>query len=680
MSLARISTPRRRIALAALAVLLLLDLGRSILARQAMIEPVAIWKPDPKVYADLPWPPSADAPAGASQAKRLYFEHCALCHGPDGRGNGSAAPSMIPRPRDFTQGLFKYKSTPAAAPPSDDDLYAVIADGLSASAMPGWKDILKPDEIRALVGVVKAMSPAFARSEPPIEVPPRLASTADSLARGKKLYAEAGCSACHGDDLRGGKVFEDAKGYPVVSRDLTAPWTFRGGSAPDHMWLRLTTGLAPGPMASYAQSLDADERWDVVNYLIANKRVAPWAPGGVLQGPGEAADLTERGRYLVHAEMCGLCHTEIDSGGVYRDDRYLAGGMRVGALPQGVFVSRNLTSDPETGLGRASAAEIAEAIRDGRGRDRRPLNPWGMPWIYLHRLSADDATAIASYLKTLPPVHNAIPGPLSYGFAETIARKLIGGGIPVAPPPVLTYSAGSYANEPSPSPDRIQGWLVAAQWAAALIALAALIRLPSSRRGWLLAALGAAAVGLAFAAGWFVYATPAIGFLPPDQVADGATRSIPAPDVSALPPEKAAMARRGQYLFTVASCALCHMNDGSGGLKINGAFGSVGAFGTVFVSNISSDRDAGLGAWSDDDIARAIRSGVARDGRPLYWQGMPWDHFSNWDEEDVRSIVTYLRLLPPVAETVPANRPPAAGDCRVYTFWLHKTREPGCGG
>ena len=99
-----------------------------------------------------------------------------------------------------------------------------------------------------------------------------------------------------------------------------------------------------------------------------------------------------------------------------------------------------------------------------------------------------------------------------------------------------------------------------------------------------------------------------------------------------------------------------------------------------FVPNISSDKEAGIGAWSDDEIARAVRSGVARDGRPLYWQGMPWDHFSNWDEEDIRSIVAYLRQLPPIAEKVPANAPSSADDCKVYTFWVHKTRETGCRG
>ena len=70
--------------------------------------------------------------AGAS----VYKQHCAVCHGPDGRGNGPAAPSMLPRPRDFTSGRFKYKSTAPGEPPTDDDLLRTVRDGLPASAMP----------------------------------------------------------------------------------------------------------------------------------------------------------------------------------------------------------------------------------------------------------------------------------------------------------------------------------------------------------------------------------------------------------------------------------------------------------------------------------------------------------------------------------------------------------------
>jgi len=76
----------------------------------------------------------------------------------------------------------------------------------------------------------------------------------------------------------------------------------------------------------------------------------------------------------------------------------------------------------------------------------------------------------------------------------------------------------------------------------------------------------------------------------------------------------------------------------------------------------------GIGGWSDGQIARAIRAGVSRDGRALHWQGMTWDHASNWDEEDARALVVYLRSLPPVRHAIPAPRPPAPDDCVVYSF------------
>src|SRR5262249_50433545 len=144
---------------------------------------------------------------------------------------------------------------------------------------------------------------------------------------------------------RGGFPLKDAKGYPVITRDLTAPWTFRGGSAPEQIWLRITTGLAPSPMPSFAGRTTPAERWDLVNYVLSRARTAPWEPGGQLAGPGQDPDLAKRGEYMVHAEMCGLCHTMINKTGIYRaDDAYLAGGMRVEAYPHGVLVSRNLTS------------------------------------------------------------------------------------------------------------------------------------------------------------------------------------------------------------------------------------------------------------------------------------------------------------------------------------------------
>src|ERR1700694_4808949 len=112
---------RSHIALTTIAFLLVLDLGRSINARVGYATPVSEWQPSPSDYSDLTWPPGADLPPNVPLGARVFARRCAVCHGPDGRGNGPAAPSLIPRPRDFTLGLFKFKSTPHGQPPTDDD-------------------------------------------------------------------------------------------------------------------------------------------------------------------------------------------------------------------------------------------------------------------------------------------------------------------------------------------------------------------------------------------------------------------------------------------------------------------------------------------------------------------------------------------------------------------------------
>lgn len=321
---------RRRVLLVTLGLLLVLDLCRSLYARVGYDQPFENWQPDPAVYAELTWSPGADLPRDTPPGKRVFGQRCAVCHGPDGRGNGPAAPSLIPRPRDFTKGQFKYKSTPADQPPSDADLIKAVSAGLRASAMPFWHDILSADEIREVVAHIKSLSNAFGGPAPtPLAVPPRVSSDAAGIGRGRELFKTQGCVACHGPEGRGGIRLADAKGSPVISRDLTAPWTFRGGSEPEQIWLRITTGLAPSPMPSFADKTTPSERWDLVNYILSLARTPPWEPGGTFGGPGQLADPVKRGEYLVHAEMCGLCHTQATRGGIYRDEYFLAGGQRV---------------------------------------------------------------------------------------------------------------------------------------------------------------------------------------------------------------------------------------------------------------------------------------------------------------------------------------------------------------
>ncbi|WP_202801980.1 c-type cytochrome [Rhodovulum sp. PH10] len=656
---------------AAAAAFLALDLGRSLIAHFGYRAPAEMWQPDAARYADITWPPSSAVPAGAPRGQRVYLENCAICHGPDGRGNGAAAPSLSPRPRDLVHGAFKYKSTPEGEPPTIADVREVVAHGLAASAMPGFSDVLGSAEIDAVVAYVDGLRDDRSEIEPtPIVVPPRPTPTPASVAAGARLYREQGCASCHGDDLRGGDVTTDATGHPVTSRDLTAPWTFRGGARPADVYLRLTTGLAPSAMPAYA-SLPPQARWDLVAFLESRARAAPGMPGAVLAGPGQAADPVARGRYLTRAGMCGLCHTEVSRGGIYRDERYLAGGIRIGAHPQGVFVSRNLTPDPATGLGHWSEDEIARAIRSGRTADGRLLNVWSMPWIFLHNISQPDALAIARYLKTLPPVKNPVPRPLHYGAVETLLGRFVDGDVLLGRPRVITYAAGNYASSGGIDLARVQDSLVAAQ--AAVIGLwTMLLVMTLPMRPW--GPLGRRSLSGLFgcSAVLVAYSTPLLGLFPADMMAAEAMRKLPPVVSGGLTPERVALAERGRYLFASASCAFCHGVDGSGGLKLSGPPG------TIYTANITSDRMAGIGGWSDAAIARAIRSGVAKNGQPLYWQAMPWDHFSNFSEEDVRALVAYLRMLPPVAARVPDYRPPSPDDCVVYTAWTRPNTAPGC--
>jgi mono/diheme cytochrome c family protein len=198
-------------------------------------------------------------------------------------------------------------------------------------------------------------------------------------------------------------------------------------------------------------------------------------------------------------------------------------------------------------------------------------------------------------------------------------------------------------------------------------------RWPRTLRGWIIGSVALLSVLIAAALIWILYELPALSVIPAEQIVQGATAGIPTPDLSSLTSEERAMTARGQYLFTVASCAFCHNANGSGGLKV-----SWRPFGTLWVRNITPDRETGIGTWTDAAIARAIRSGINAEGRPLHWQGMVWDHASNWDEEDIRALVAFLRRSPPVRRSVPAASPPSPDDCEIYTFWVTPSSVAGC--
>lgn len=114
------------------------------------------------------------------------------------------------------------------------------------------------------------------------------------------------------------------------------------------------------------------------------------------------------------------------------------------------------------------------------------------------------------------------------------------------------------------------------------------------------------------------------------------------PDVAVPIPSDAAAIARGRHLSeSVAVCTICHGDDLGGKLAFDEP-----VFGRGYTPNLTRGRGGIAGTYTDADWVRAIRHGVARDGRGLLF--MPVDHYRHLSDEDLGAMIAYYRSLPPV--------------------------------
>jgi hypothetical protein len=123
---------------------------------------------------------------------------------------------------------------------------------------------------------------------------------------------------------------------------------------------------------------------------------------------------------------------------------------------------------------------------------------------------------------------------------------------------------------------------------------------------------------------------------------------------------------RGRYLVTaVNGCLSCHseLDWESPGFPVKAGTEGAGRAWTreglpfVTAPNITPDPETGAGTWTDDMLARSIREGIGHDGRTLF-PLMPYSQYRSMSDEDLASIVVYLRTLPAVKHTLPATSVP----------------------
>ena len=300
----------------------------------------------------------------------VYRGLCIGCHGIDGDGNGAvweladvySPEHKLPRkPRDFTEAVFKLRSTPSGSFPTDVDLFKSVSRGLVADHdMPSFKYLPERDRW-AVIAYIKTLSPRWEEEaewqEDPVTVAEPPLPDDPMLVAGKDVYERMQCAECHGPLGKGdgpsAPGLEDDSGLPIVPRDFTDAAQFVGDSNPKGVYQTFTTGLDGTPMPSFADFLDEDQRWQLVWYVTSLR------PDWDLYTT-RVNLLTERGEDVALAALTPVAVPAP-----------VAPAEPVSGAAEGAMVIAAAT--PRTGSGRESAGDTGSATADTQAEPSKPV-------------------------------------------------------------------------------------------------------------------------------------------------------------------------------------------------------------------------------------------------------------------------------------------------------------------
>lgn len=216
------------------------------------------------------------------KGKKVFEKYCVICHGPKGDGKGLMG--IVSRyqkrgsvqtiyPRDFTTGVFRFRTTGTGCLPTNDDILRVVTTGIPRAYMPSHEDV-SMDERKAVVEYIKTFSKRWKEEEACKPFPvkkPAFVANAESIEKGKKLYKDMKCWECHGDQGKGDGTksdqLKDDWGDKILPFDFTSGAT-KMGFAPENVYTAYTAGLDGSGMPSYEDSMKEDERWHLVSYTL----------------------------------------------------------------------------------------------------------------------------------------------------------------------------------------------------------------------------------------------------------------------------------------------------------------------------------------------------------------------------------------------------------------------------
>jgi mono/diheme cytochrome c family protein len=270
----------------------------------------------------LPGAPDV-AEAHLRRGAEVYAANCRQCHGVSGDGNGPAAAYLLPRPRDYRPGIFKFTSTTYGSKPLREDLLRTVRRGIVGTSMPSF-DLLPPRDLDAVVDYVLVLThrgeiesqlaeaaefdgqvdpravPQMvdkvlgrwkaARAQVVYPLTPMPEFTAANVKAGYDAFLTRGCSKCHGEDGRGQtaeNIGKDSWGQPTKAADLTSGM-LRGGTEALDVYRHIVAGINGTPMPAFKDALAGEPAtiWDLTSYvlyLVNRRREGAIPDAGILK-------------------------------------------------------------------------------------------------------------------------------------------------------------------------------------------------------------------------------------------------------------------------------------------------------------------------------------------------------------------------------------------------------------
>lgn len=147
---------------------------------------------------------------------------------------------------------------------------------------------------------------------------------------------------------------------------------------------------------------------------------------------------------------------------------------------------------------------------------------------------------------------------------------------------------------------------------------------------------------------------------------NGGSQGVSAPSTGSSNSADAAAISRGHYIAQAADCAACHTAPHLG-QPFAGGYALKTPFGTLLASNITSDKETGIGSWTEAEFTRAVRQGKGKHGEYLY-PAMPYNDYVKISDQDMHDLWAYMKTVPPVNKKVVSNQLPFPFNIRLMMF------------